>query len=431
MVKLYNTKVIVVSAQSGITNILQQISSHKKNAQTKDFINQIYQIINPILKNIQSPQIKNRIKYFTDDLLFLSKISLRIYTKKLEDEILSYGERISSLLIKELLYQYGLNVTNIDAKKIIKTNNNFTNAKPDIDLIKRKVETYFFPILNNKKIIIMEGFIGSDIEDNTTTLSRGGSDYTAALISQALNAKILQIWTDVKGIYQIDPNIIKNARIVKTIGFDEAAELATFGAKVLHPSTLWPTSNKNITIFVGSTFYPNIGGTWVKNIIDEKPIIRAITERNNQILLVIKSFNMANTRGFLANIFTLLAQNNINVDLVSTSEISVALTLNPHQQLHEITKSILTEKILFELESIGNIEVSIEENLSLITLVGNNLNKKQGLSGELFSCLHNCNIRLFNHGASHSNICILVKQKDSTIAIQNIYNKIILKQQTI
>ena len=200
--------------------------------------------------------------------------SLKIY-----DQILSFGECISAYLFTQILKKNNINSEYIDARKIVKTNNDFTQAKPLIKEIGLAAEKHL-PLESNR-IIVLGGLIGSNENDATTTLGRGGSDYSAALVAEAINAKLLYIWTDVAGIYQADPRIIPTSKVIKKINFDEAIELSSFGAKVLHPDTLWPAMRNNIEVFIGSTFYPEKGGTWISNFKKENSlIIRAITDND-------------------------------------------------------------------------------------------------------------------------------------------------------
>ncbi|WP_151192605.1 lysine-sensitive aspartokinase 3 [Cysteiniphilum sp. JM-1] len=419
-----SVRVVVVSAQSGITNLLVKLAHHVKSVhEISGIVDDIKTILSPIIEAIDCAHLHSDIQQRVDDLVFLAQMSVRLNTKELSDEILSFGERISAQLVAAIFRQNKINAQYFNVQTVMKTNSNFSQAKPNLDEIKAQVTIHMLPLLLADQVLICEGFIGMDSKGKTTTLGRGGSDYSAALLAQALQAKSVKIWTDVAGIYEADPRTIPQARAIESLSFNEAAELATFGAKVLHPATLWPAISSNIDVFVGSTFSPKMGGTWITakaNSLKEPPQIRAIAERKNQLLMTLKSFDMFHAQGFLAKVFSILAKHNISVDLVTTSEVSIALTLD-HIGSQSIGESLLTEALLDELQSIGNLEISVEHNLSLIAVVGNRLHQHKGVSAKLFAALESYNVRLFSHGASGHNICLLVAAEDAKGVMMEIY----------
>lgn len=417
------TKIVVVSAQSGVTNLLVQLATQ---CNTKDSITQIIEeiknITKPILQNINDLETSIKIDNILEDINLLAEMSLRLKTPQLSDEILSFGEFISATLMTQSLKNSGLPALHLSAKNIIKTDSHFGQAKALTSEIRTHAQQHLLPLIE-ENIVILEGFIGSDSFGQTTTLGRGGSDYSAALIAEAIQASALHIWTDVPGIYQVDPRVIEESTSIEKITFNEAAELATFGAKIIHPSTLWPAIHNNIDIFIGSTFNPTIAGTWIsKENQQNPPVIRAIAERKNQVLLTIKSYDMVHAQGFLAKVFNILAQHKVSVDLVTTSEISVALTLD-HIGSQSIGNTLLTPSLLNELNEIGNVEVKIDRDLSLIAIVGNDIHQTKNISARVFSELTEYNIRLFSHGASGHNICLLVDKNDAPKIIRKIYDQ--------
>ena len=266
-----------------------------------------------------------------------------------------------------------------------------------------------------------QGFIGSDSHGQTTTLGRGGSDYSAALFAEALGAHELEIWTDVPGVLTMDPRVVPTARIIPEISFSEAAEMANFGAKVLHPATLWPAVRASIPVFVGSTFQPEKGGTRIlPTRSGTAPLIRAIAVRNKQTLITVSSLRMLNTHGFLAKMFEILARHQMSVDLVTTSEVSVALTVDETslgsagKRVHENTA------MLDELRTIA--DVKIEEDLSLIAIIGNSLNQSAGVAAKVFQSISEFNIRLVCHGASEHNVCLLVSSKEANEVAKRLHH---------
>ena len=421
-----SVKVVVVSAQSGMTNILVKLANQvKSQIEIDDVFHEVDRIIMPIVKHIDCEKIRYKVAQMLEDLRFLARMSLRLKSAELTDEILSFGERISALLIAQIFTRSGINAEYFNVQQIMKTNSDFGQAKPVLSELEKAVETHVLPLLTEGHVLVMEGFIGADPQNRTTTLGRGGSDYSAALIAQAVHAKSVKIWTDVAGIYQADPKVIGSAKVIESLSFNEAAELATFGAKVLHPATLWPAISSNIDVFVGSTFSPETGGTWISarsHSQKEPSRILAIAERKNQLLMTLKSFDMFHAQGFLARVFSILAKHSVSVDLVTTSEVSIALTID-HIGSQSGGNSILTPQLLNELQLIGNIEISVEPNLSLIAVVGNRLHQHKGISGCLFGALKDHNIRLFSHGASGHNICLLVNNEEAKVVMNRIYEE--------
>jgi aspartate kinase len=416
-------KVVVVSAQSGVTNLLVKlVTSCSNESSIQETISKIQEIVYPILEHIKNPETSMRIKEVIKDLESLTKLSLRLKTPQLSDEILSFGELISATIMTELLVQSGINATHLRATEFMKTDNHYGQAKPITKNIRSNVQQKLVPLIQDS-IVVTEGFIGQGSQGLTTTLGRGGSDYSAALIAEAIDAKDLLIWTDVPGIYQADPRAIPSAVSIQKMSYNEAAELATFGAKVLHPSTLWPAIRSNINVFIGSTFNPDNPGTWItKNLDQELPVVRAVAERKNQVLLTIKSYDMVHTQGFLAKVFQVLANHKVSIDLVITSEVSLALTLDPIGS-QSIGDTILTPSLLEDLHEIGDVEIKIDENLSLVAIVGNNIHQTKSIGSRLFSELLEHNIRLLSHGASGHNMCLLVDQNESSQVMQKIYNQ--------
>jgi aspartate kinase len=344
------------------------------------------------------------------------------YNRSLTDELLSYGERISARLFACVLSEHGLPAKYQDARTLIKTNDTFGKAEILLQETTKQIVELVLPSCTNH-IVVTEGFIGSTLQNITTTLGRGGSDYSAAILAEAMQAAALQIWTDVSGIYTVDPRLVPHAKPIDNMCFAEAAELAQFGAKVLHPATLWPAIRKNIPVFVGSSLNPQEQGTWIRaNDHDQTDVslIRAITLRRHQSLLTIHSLEMLHTHGFLAKIFSVLALHELSVDLVTTSEVSVALTLNHSESGPD---DLLTPIILAELKAIGNVSLTVNKNLCLIALVGNHLHMMSGISGRVFKTLSSFNIRLICHGASPHNLCFLVNEGDAHAVIQAMHSE--------
>lgn len=415
-------KLVVVSAQSGITNLLIQLANNSRDkAKVEEIIGQIESIINPILESINSEEVTTSISDMIAELRMFANMTAYFSGKQLSDSILAFGEVISSILVANVFNQNGINAYHLDSRKILKTSSNFGCASPDLGALETNAIEHILPKIDQGYVCVLGGFIGSDAHGNTTTLGRGCGDYSAALYTQAIKADQLKIYTDVTGIYQADPRVVPSASSLETLGFSEAAELATFGAKVVHPKTFWPAMTSNFDVYIGSTFQPELGGTLITQKMDSNRNIIAVAERKDQTLLTIKSFNMFGSQGFLVKVFSILANHNIAVDLVSTSEVNVAITLDKLGS-HSMGDDLVTPELLKDLESIGNVNIKVENDLSLVSVVGSNLHQINGVSGELFNSLKDYNIRLFSHGASENSICMLVASKDAQKVVNNVYS---------
>jgi aspartate kinase len=338
------------------------------------------------------------------------------------DAILSIGERLSSILfVQALRAEKKVDAAVVDARTYLKTDSRFGKAEANTTATRAACESLRTRLKDTREILVTQGFIGSDLHGRTTTLGRGGSDYSAALFAESLDAKELEIWTDVPGVLTMDPRVVPTARIIPEISFSEAAEMANFGAKVLHPATLWPAVRAAIPVFVGSTFSPEKGGT---RILPERsgsaPLIRAIAVRNKQTLITVSSLRMLNTHGFLAKMFEVLARNQLSIDLVTTSEVSVALTVDETSLGSSGKKVRENTAMLDELRTFA--DVKIEEDLSLIAIIGNSLNQSSGVAAKVFQSISEFNIRLVCHGASEHNVCFLVSSKEANEVAKRLHH---------
>lgn len=414
-------KIIVVSATSGTTNLLTEFITDAGKQQKIEIAQQIRDKHLAICENLKNRTgVIDVITPILNDLMEIAS-SNRIMTPMLRDEILSFGERLSSEIFATVLEEEtGEDVLCFDVRKVIRTDQNYGSAEPDIEQISLSYESHLADVTESSRVVT-QGFIGSDEHGNTTTLGRGGSDYSAALLAEAANADVLEIWTDVTAIYTTDPRIVSTAKPITEISFDEAAELSVFGAKVLHPATMVPAIRKNIRVYVGSSIYPEKPGTWIVKETKSKPAISAISLRRNQTLLTVHSLDMLHRYGFLSKLFQVLSDHKISVDLVTTSEVSVALTLD--SDVHTPGKQKLTDEVLNDLRTFC--EVNIERNLALIAVVGNNLDSTAGLSGPVFGSLVNVNVRLICHGASSHNLCFLVAESEAERVVNVLHNKFI------
>ncbi len=424
--------VIAVSATAGTTNLFANLIAiaDSGSASVSESVQKIFTQLRDNHLQIASDllatgEVSGKIISLIDDArsTFLNLLMAEEkYKKAYQDELYSYGERISSVLMTHAMKSLGIDTVKVDATNFIKTDSHFLNASAQIDKIKKMSEFFLRAHLNEGKTIVTQGFIGSNEVGQTTTLGRGGSDYSAALIAEALQANALYIWTDVNGIYTVDPRINKNARHINELTYQEAAELASFGAKVLHPSCLLPAMRGDFPIFVGSSLDHEQPGTWVKGQSAATPAIRALAKRSNQKLMTLSSVKMIGTHGFLANIFTTLAKYKVNVDLVTTSECSVALTLDGNNNGCG-GEFMFDQQMIDELSQFCHVE--IEDNLTLVALIGNNMHTAAGLGTVAFSSLGEFNIRCVSHGASSHNLCFLVASQNADDILNRLHQRFI------
>lgn len=416
-----NVRLVVLSASAGVTNLLVALAEGLEPAERQAKLDAIRAIQNAVLERLANPAvIRDEIERLLENLAALAEAASAETSTALTDELVSHGELMSTLLFVEILRERQVAAQWFDVRKVMRTSDRFGRAEPDVAALSELATQQLAPRLS-EGLVITQGFIGSESKGRTTTLGRGGSDYTAALLGEALHATRVDIWTDVPGIYTTDPRVVPAAKRIDEIAFEEAAELATFGAKVLHPATLLPAVRSDIPVFVGSSKDPKAGGTLVCNETANPPLFRALALRRKQTLLTLHSLNMLHSRGFLAEVFGILARHNISVDLITTSEVSVALTLDTTGST-STGDTLLTQSLLMELSALCRVEV--EENLALIALIGNDLSKACGVGKEVFGVLEPFNIRMICYGASSHNLCFLVPGTEAEQVVQKLHHNL-------
>ncbi|MEQ8524504.1 lysine-sensitive aspartokinase 3 [Gracilimonas sp.] len=410
-------QLIVISATSGTTNDLVALSANQLDStQREELLGNIEKRHLEIIEHCKE-QEKLRDAFYTEFSKLREHLDFVGRDKRWKDALYAFGELMSTRVFVEVLRQNGVDAEWLDARNVMKTDSTFGNAEPILASIKKKAAKH----IQKGKTYLTQGFIGSDVFGNTTTLGRGGSDFSASLFAETVGADTLEIWTDVAGVFTTDPRIVPGAFPINEITFDEAAELSVFGGKVLHPATLKPAIRGGVNVRVASSSDPENPGTYIVKDADKKPPIRAISLRRDQTLLTLNSLEMLHQHGFLAHLFKVLAEHKISVDLVSTSEVSVALTLDT--AVNAANKVELDDNILEELGRFA--EVIVEKGLALIALIGNDLQKTSGIGGPLFTALEDYNVRLICHGASPNNLCFLVDQKQAEDIVRMLHNKFI------
>ena len=333
------------------------------------------------------------------------------FSPRTQDLVASYGEVLSSLIFADRIKRLGFEAVHLDARQCVITNDHFGKASPIVDLITIRLEEAARPHLNAGRAVVMGGYIGATSTGITTTLGRGGSDYSAAIAGAALNAEEIQIWTDVDGMMTTDPRIVPDAWKVREISFGEASELAYFGAKVLHPLTVLPAVEKNIPVYILNSRKP--GGTGTRITREARPcrnLIKSIAVKKGITVLTVSSSRMLMAHGFLKALFEVFDRHRTSVDMVATSEVSVSLTLDSLSSL---------DAILEDLRPLGDIEITSEA--ALICLVGNNLKYTPGVARRAFGSLSDINVLMVSHGASNINFSFIVDEKDATTAVRRLH----------
>jgi aspartate kinase len=332
-------------------------------------------------------------------------------TPRTSDLVVSFGERLSSRIVAAAFDQRGLNGTHVDARTCIITDSNYGKAAPLEAPIEAKLAELVLPLVKAGKTPVMGGFIGSNSEGITTTLGRGGSDYTAALVGGGLHAGAIEIWTDVNGIMTTDPRIVPDALRVKTISFEEAAELAYFGAKVLHPATILPAVQKSIPVWVLNSRNAENEGTKITAVAPPcKSPFKSIAAKKKLTIIDIVASRMLMTHGYLKAVFDVFDKFKCAIDMVSTSEVSISLSVDSNERLPEICE---------ELSKIA--DVKMEGSKALICMVGEDIRGHNGIAGQVFSAVSHVNLRMISQGASEINMSFMIDEDDVEEAIRSLH----------
>ncbi|WP_413112587.1 lysine-sensitive aspartokinase 3 [Thaumasiovibrio sp. DFM-14] len=417
-----NTKLVVISACSGVTNLLVELANGVAEPSRKsEILTALREIHYGIIKHVSNQQVLTKqINQLLDSVATLAEQAIISPSAKVTDQLVSCGELMSTHLFAQVIDDMGYPCRRFDIRPIMKTDDQYGKAIPDVDALYAQAQQHLLKECQ-ASIIVTQGFIGSDNAGNTTTLGRGGSDYSAALIAEAVHAHSLEIWTDVPGIYTTDPRIATRAQPIPEISFSEASEMANFGAKILHPDTLIPAIRRQIPVFVGSSKDPQAGGTWVKEKVESTPLFRALTLRNNQTMITLQSLNMYHAYGFLAEVFAILAKHKVSVDLITTSEVSVSLTLDSTNTSGGAP--CLPELAHQELSQLCR--VTVEKGLSLVAVIGNKMGYTKGASRHIFNTLEDYNLRMICYGASQHNLCFLIRQEDAQQVIKDLHRDLL------
>ena len=332
-------------------------------------------------------------------------------TPRISDLIVSYGERLSSRMIAAAFRERGLDAAHVDAREVILTDSQFQKAIPIDSAIDKRACEKVRPLIDEGKVPVMGGFIASNEAGITTTLGRGGSDFTGALIGGALGADAIEIWTDVDGIMTSDPRVCPDALRVKVISFEEAAELAYFGAKVLHPATILPAVKKNIPVLVLNSRNPSNEGTRIVSLAPHcKSPFKSIAVKKKLSIIDVVASRMLMTHGYMKAIFDIFDKHQTAVDMVSTSEVSVSLTVDSNEKLPLIAA---------DLSKLA--DVKYEGKKALVCMVGDDIRGRNGMAAQVFTAVRHINVRMISQGASEINMSFMIDEEDADEAVRSLH----------
>jgi len=332
-------------------------------------------------------------------------------TPRTNDMVVSFGERLSSRLVAEAFCDQGIPAVHVDARNCIVTDGQHGKAVPNDALIEARCGQYLRPLIEAGHVPLLGGFIGSTVEGATTTLGRGGSDFTAALIGGGLEAEAIEIWTDVNGIMTADPRVCPDALRVKTISFEEAAELAYFGAKVLHPATILPAVQKNIPVLVLNSRNADNEGTRITALATHcRSPFKSIAAKRRLTIIDLVASRMLMSHGYLRAVFDVFDQHKCAVDMVSTSEVSVSLTVDSNEQLPALAA---------DLSKLA--DVTYEGRKALICMVGGNIRGQNGIAAQVFHAVRHINVRMISQGASEINMSFMIDEDDVDEAVRSLH----------
>ena len=421
---------VVVSAFGGVTDLLLN-TSRLASLQDKTYTESLKSIeerhlaaVKELIPVQSQSSVLSKVK---SDLNILETLLEGAYligelTPKLSDKIVSFGELLSAYIIGEYFKSEGLDATFKDSRELIITDNNYGKANVDFTSTTKKCNQFFKE--NPCQITVLPGFVSSSGTGDNTTLGRGGSDYTAAIVAAAQNSDILEIWTDVNGMYTANPKLVKQAKAVPNISYEEAMELSHFGAKVLYPPTIQPVLGKEILIAIKNTFEPENPGTIIsKNNNGNGKTVRGISHVGNISLLSLEGPGMIGIPGISKRFFETLSLNNISIVLITQASSEHSICVGIADEDVDMAAEAVNETFAYEMQSHKIKPAIVERDLTIVALVGDNMKSHQGLSGKMFSTLgkNNVNIRAIAQGASERNISAVIKKEDVKKALNSLH----------
>lgn len=409
-----NQKIVVLSAMSGTTNSLVEISNYlqKKNKDgARQVISQLEQKYHKVVSDLyETPEKKEKGKAIVLDIFqTIKSFTSGEFNQVGENTIVAQGELLSTALFTELMLENGYKCVNLPALEFMKID---SEKAADSYFIRENI-TRVLQQSEKADYYITQGFICRNAEGNIDNLQRGGSDYTATLVGAAIDSEEVEIWTDIDGFHNNDPRFVENTKKIDQLSFDEAAELAYFGAKILHPQTVLPAKLQNIPVRLKNTMNPSDSGTLITSEASGHGI-KAVAAKDGITAIKIRSYRMLNAYGFLKSVFEIFEFFKTPIDMISTSEVSVSLTIDNTKHLNEIVS---------ELKEYG--EVEVDTDLTIVCIVGDLIAAETGFAAKTFSALNNIPIRMISYGGSHHNISVLVKTDLKKQTLQAISNNLL------
>jgi aspartokinase/homoserine dehydrogenase 1 len=422
--------VIILSAMSGVTNALQQMAEGA--ATGDDFSDSLkaieekhFEVLRSLLPASAQNPVLTRLKIYFNELedILQAVFNLRELSVQTKDMILSYGERCSTFMISHIAKQQFANALFVDGSSLIKTDHNFGQAKVNTQLTDLLVKDFYEG--HRENLLFVTGFIASNDEGRITTLGRGGSDYTAAIWAAALDAEEIEIWTDVDGMLTADPRMVKKAFSLPELSYTEAMELSYFGAKVIYPPTMIPAFLKKIPIVIKNTFNTDFPGTYIKHGTNVSDLpIKGISSIDEISILNLSGSGMVGKAGFSGRLFSLLSREQINVVLItqSSSEHSITFAVKPADSLKAL--SLISKEFELELQARKLEYPEVENGMSVLAIVGENMKRTPGMSGRLFNALgrNGVNIRAIAQGSSEYNISVILAKSDLSKAVNAVHD---------
>jgi aspartate kinase len=419
--RLKRNPLVVVSAMAGVTDSLVRISNAAAESNLEPALAELANVrqrhFDAANQLVSGELLANLLHQFEVNFQSLETLlrgvsAIGELSPRTTDLVLSYGEVLSSMLVAAAFQESGLPAVHVDSRSVIVTDATHTSAQPLFDEIERRLSSEVAPLVK-ARVPVMGGFIASTQDGETTTLGRGGSDYSAAIIGAALSAEAIEIWTDVEGMLTTDPRLCADAQRIRTISFDEAAELAYFGAKVLHPATLLPAVQRDIPVYILNSRKPRSSGTCVRSKVPpSRTTFRAIAAKKGSTVINLRAPRMLFASGFLRTMFDVLERHRCPVDLVSTSEVSVSLVVDP---THDVAG------IVPELKQLG--EVEVEPHKAIVCLVGKDIRGTVGIAASVFNVLAKAgvNIHMISQGASEINISVVIDEDAVPVAVKHLH----------
>ena len=419
--KLDQKPVVVVSALSKVTDLLYRISdaaASRNITETKELLSQLRQrhvdlAAELLAQSMMKDEAIAKVNALCDTLesIAMAVCSLGELSDRNKAIIISNGEYLSSTIIAYAMNSKGIRTKWVDARGMMVTNNSYLKAEPDMAAIVEKVPGVVADAYEGMDAIITQGFVGVTRDGEPTVLGRGGSDYSASLIGMAVDAERIEIWTDVDGVRTADPRSVKNTKYLEKISFEEAAEMAHFGAKVLHPLTIEPAVKKNIPIYVLNSMNPSGKGTAIlRNELIEDGV-KSVSFKENIKVINIFSTRMINTSGFLRRVFEIFSESKVSVDLISTSEANISVTVDASQNI---------DPVVAELSEFA--DVIVDDDKSQVSVIGKNIVRLNGMLKKTFTPLKKCNVYMISQGASFVNISFVVDREELTEVVQDLHD---------